>query len=152
MQLGNHDQKRIPNRFGVNRKDLYNILLKTLPGISITYYGEEIGMTDVIISWKDTVDPPACNKNETTYYSASRDPARTPMQWDDSKNAGFNKDKKPWLPINLNYKCVNVKTERTQPRSHLNVYKRLAKLRKEASLVDASYESALFGDILTYKR
>lgn len=108
-------------------------------------------MTDVIISWEDSVDPWACNTNETNYYTVSRDPARTPMQWDDSKNAGFSRAK-PWLPISTNYKCVNVKTQRAQKRSHLNVYKRLAKLRKEASLIDASYESALFGDIYTYKR
>lgn len=118
--------------------------------------GEELGMTDVVISWEETVDPPACNKNESTYYSASRDPARTPFQWDDSTNAGFNKNAQPWLPVNINYKCVNVQTERAQERSHLNVFKRLVKLRKEASLVNASYESALFGenpsDTFTYKR
>lgn len=109
-------------------------------------------MTDVIISWEDSVDPPACNSNETTYYAVSRDPCRTPFQWDDSRNAGFNRFTKPWLPISTNYKCVNVKTQRAQPRSHLNNYKRLIKLRKEASLGDASYESALFGEIYTYKR
>lgn len=108
-------------------------------------------MTDVIISWQDSVDPMACNKNESTYYTVSRDPARTPVQWDDSKNGGFTSGK-PWLPISANYKCVNVKTQRNQARSHLNVFKRLTKLRKEASLIDASYESALFGDIYTYKR
>lgn len=108
-------------------------------------------MTDLIISWEDTVDPFACNKNESTYYTVSRDPERTPLQWDNSKNAGFTSGK-PWLPISTNYKCVNVRTQRDQPRSHLNVYKRLAKLRKEASLTDASYESALFGDIYAYKR
>lgn len=109
-------------------------------------------MSDVIISWQDSVDPMACNKNESTYYTVSRDPARTPLQWDDSRNAGFTKGKKPWLPISTNYKCVNIKTQRTQPRSHLNVYKRLVKLRKEVSLINASYESALFGEIYTYKR
>lgn len=77
---------------------------------------------------------------------------RTPFQWDDSKNAGFNKDKTPWLPISTNYKCVNVKTQQTQPRSHLNNYKRLQKLRKEAALGNASYESEMFGEIYTYKR
>lgn len=106
----------------------------------------------MIISWENTVDPAACNKNESTYYTVSRDPERTPLQWDDSKNAGFTTAKKPWLPVNTNYKCVNIKTESEQPRSHLNVYKRLAKLRKEASLSNASYQSALFGDIYTYKR
>lgn len=109
-------------------------------------------MTDVIVSWEDTVDPPALNSNESTYYKISRDPARTPFQWDDSTNAGFNKGNKTWLPINTNYKCVNVKTESTQSRSHLNVFKRLIKLRKEAGLGAASYESELFGEIYTYKR
>lgn len=109
-------------------------------------------MTDVIISWEDSVDPPACNSNETTYYAVSRDPARTPFQWDGSKNAGFNEGAKTWLPISTNYKCINQKTQSNQPRSYLNNFKRLLKLRKEASLIDASYESALFGDIYTYKR
>lgn len=109
-------------------------------------------MTDTILSWEDTVDPQACNTNETIYHSKSRDPGRTPFHWDDSKNAGFNRGKKTWLPVNVNYKCVNVKIEKNTPRSHLNVYKRLAKLRKQAKLATASYEPATFGSILTYKR
>lgn len=63
-------------------------------------------MTDSIISWKDTVDPKACNKNETTYDTVSRDPFRAPMQWNQSKNAGFTLGEL-WLPINNDYKCVN---------------------------------------------
>lgn len=81
---------------------------------SISEKNEEIGMTDVIISWEDSVDPPACNLNETTYYAASRDPVRTSIQWNDSKNAAFNENSKTLLPISTNYKCVNVKTERKQ--------------------------------------
>lgn len=109
-------------------------------------------MTDVVLSWEDTIDPFACKKNPSNYYMVSRDPERTPFHWDESRNAGFTTAKKPWLPISTNYKCVNVKTQRAQPQSHLNVYKRLAKLRKDALLSDASYESALFGEIYTYKR
>ena len=45
-------------------------------------------MTDVFISWEDSVDPQACNANKDTYYSYSRDPARTPYQWDASNKAG----------------------------------------------------------------
>lgn len=110
-------------------------------------------MTDTIISWEETVDPQACNTNETIYHSRSRDPARTPMQWDDSKNGGFNRGKKTWLPVNTNYKCTNVKKEQSTFPSYLNNYKRLAKLRKEAKLQTASYEPATFGkSILTYRR
>lgn len=49
-------------------------------------------MTDVYISWEDSVDPQACNTNPETYYAASRDPARTPYQWDASSNAGGYKN------------------------------------------------------------
>lgn len=45
-------------------------------------------MTDVYISWEDSVDPQACNSNPDRYYDLSRDPARTPYQWDASANAG----------------------------------------------------------------
>lgn len=109
-------------------------------------------MIDIILSWEDTKDTPACKKNETTYYTISRDVVKTPFQWDGSKNAGFTTNSKPWLPISTNYKCVNVKDQRDDPKSHLNAYKRLTKLRKEASLIDASFESAVFEDIYTYKR
>lgn len=109
-------------------------------------------MTDVLISWENTTDTPACNKNETTYYTVTRDGVKTPFQWDGSKNAGFSTNKTTWLPISTNYKCVNVKDQRNQSKSHLNVYKRLTKLREEASLIDASFESIVIGDIYTYKR
>lgn len=115
--------------------------------------GEEIGMTDVIISWKETVDPQACNTNETVYYSVSRDSCRTPFQWDDTRNAGFSVGRKTWLPVGVNYKCANVRTERLTPRSHLNVYKRLIRLRQDAALVNGTYAPVVIGnDIFTYKR
>lgn len=59
------------------------------------FKGEEIGMVDFKnISWEDTKDPAACNTNRNVYMDFSRDPERTPFQWDDTKNAGFsNADK-----------------------------------------------------------
>jgi len=86
--LGNHDNKRVASRFGVQRTDLINILLQTLPGHAVTYNGEELGMTDVFLSWEDTVDPQACNSDPDSYADRSRDPARTPYQWDASSMAG----------------------------------------------------------------
>uniref|UniRef100_A0A0K8UQN9 alpha-glucosidase n=1 Tax=Bactrocera latifrons TaxID=174628 RepID=A0A0K8UQN9_BACLA len=86
--LGNHDNKRLASRYGVQRADLFNILLQTLPGNAVTYNGEELAMTDVYISWEDSVDPQACNSDPDRYYDLSRDPARTPYQWDASPNAG----------------------------------------------------------------
>lgn len=50
--------------------------------------GEEIGMTNVHVSWEDTVDPQACNTNNVVWHENSRDPARTPFQWDATLYAG----------------------------------------------------------------
>lgn len=51
LQIGNHDQNRIASRLGTDRIDMINMILLTLPGVSVTYNGEEIGMVDVWISW-----------------------------------------------------------------------------------------------------
>lgn len=50
--------------------------------------GEELALTDVYISWNNTKDPQACRTNPNDFHAVSRDPARTPFQWDDTKNAG----------------------------------------------------------------
>jgi len=60
-----------------------------LPGMAVTYNGDEIGMVDKRdISWEDTQDPQACNAGKEHYAAASRDPERTPFQWNAEKNAG----------------------------------------------------------------
>lgn len=65
------------------------MLAMILPGVAVTYYGEEIGMTDKSdISWEDTQDPQGCNAGRDKYASRSRDPCRTPFQWNDEVNAG----------------------------------------------------------------
>jgi alpha-glucosidase len=68
--------------------DAANMINLLIRGTAVTYYGEEIGMVDTWISWEDTVDPAGCNMGEDRYEAFSRDPARTPFQWDNSKNAG----------------------------------------------------------------
>ena len=60
----------------------------------------------------------------------SRDPERTPMQWDSSAQAGFTTSSQPWLPVNQNYReGVNVREQREERDSHLGVYKQLVELR-----------------------
>lgn len=107
-----------------------SVVVQTLPGASVTYYGEEIGMTDVWISWNDTVDPPACLTNSSVYELSSRDPERTPFQWDKSVNGGFSTGSKTWLPVSPNYTEVNVETELLADRSFLKIYKNLLELRQ----------------------
>lgn len=140
--LGNHDQRRVASRFGLERIDMMNMIDLSLPGASITYNGEEIGMKDVWISWEDTVDPQACNTNKDVYDAHSRDPARTPFQWDDSTSAGFSTNPKTWLPISPDYQLVNVKRQERARRSHLKVYRELVKMRKRPTF--------RYGDLETY--
>lgn len=65
-----------------------NMLALLLPGTPTTYYGEEIGMEDNFISWEQTVDPKGVNAGRRKYLNRSRDPERTPFQWDDTLYAG----------------------------------------------------------------
>jgi oligo-1,6-glucosidase len=77
-------------------------------------------------------------------YNKGRDNARTPMQWDDSTNAGFNESGTTWIGVNPNYKTVNVKAALANPDSILYYYKKLIALRKqEATMVLGKYELLL---------
>lgn len=87
-------------------------------------------MTDVYISWENTVDPQACRTNPDTFHYASRDPARTPFQWNSTHNAGFSTAQKTWLPLPENYTACNVELQERHKRSHLKVFKALLELRK----------------------
>lgn len=153
--LGNHDNHRIASRFGVERGDMLNILLQTLPGVAITYQGEELVMTNVHLSWNETVDPQACNTHDSINYEKfSRDPARTPFPWDNSKNAGFSNASKTWLPIGENYKTVNVKTQEENVKSHLKIFKKLTAVRKSSLFKNGTYIGQLSnGDnVYSFKR
>ena len=86
--MGNHDNSRIATRYP-GRFDQMTMLTMILPGIAVTYYGDEIGMVDKAdISWEETQDPQACNTDKERYKALTRDPFRTPFQWDSTQNAG----------------------------------------------------------------
>lgn len=151
--LGNHDKSRVGSRMGEDRIDMLNMMIKVLPGCSVTYQGEEIGMTDVWISWNDTVDPSACNSNPSIYEKMSRDPCRTPFQWNNGKNAGFSNGDKTWLPVSPLYPLVNAKREHEIPNSHLNTYKELQALRSENVFQHGDVEvKAVNENVLAIKR
>ncbi|KMQ90254.1 maltase 1 [Lasius niger] len=139
--LGNHDNHRVASRYP-GRLDQMTMLSMILPGMAVTYNGDEIGMVDLAnISWADTKDPEACNAGIEHYAAISRDPERTPFQWDATKNAGFSKANSTWLPVNANYKTLNLLREKSH-ESHYKIYKTLAYMhRKEPALTEGSYRS-----------
>ena len=132
--------------------DAFNMIALTLPGISVTYQGEEIGMTDNMdISWEETVDNKGCNCGPELYLEpdCSRDPERTPMQWDDSVNAGFSVADRTWLPVNENYVRLNVGEQREKADSHLEIYRRLVALRRDLSTT-GEFETLVSGEVLAF--
>ncbi|KAH8316611.1 hypothetical protein KR067_011744 [Drosophila pandora] len=145
--IGNHDQRRAASRYGTANADAMNMLVMILPGASVTYQGEELGMTDGDISWEDTQDPAACNSNQDIYEQFTRDPSRTPFQWTSGTNAGFSTAAKTWLPLAADYVTVNVETEAAAQRSHLSIYKALVALRKSSvTLQNGSTKYGIISD------
>lgn len=141
--LGNHDNPRIASRLGPERARTAQMLLLTLRGTPTCYYGDEIGMGDVEIPTERIQDPQGLY--DPTY---NRDPARTPMQWDASSNAGFcPEDAEPWLPIAGDYEVVNVEAQQDDPRSTLALFRRLISLRRKLpALTAGSYHPFDTGD------
>ncbi|XP_045034539.1 maltase A3 [Daphnia magna] len=138
--LGNHDQRRLASRYGEALVDGMIMVQMLLPGTPVTYYGEEISMKDQFISYEDTLDPQGCQMGPDRYEKFSRDPARTPMQWDDTFNAGFSTAAETWLPMGENYPTVNVKLQKENLVSHLNIYRTMVALRQEASVLYGAYD------------
>jgi alpha-glucosidase len=93
------------------------------------------------ITWEETDDPNACQSNETVYQLFTRDPVRTPMQWDSSANAGFCTSCKPWLPVHVNYKEVNVAAQRAAEKSTFKFYQRLVELKKHELFMNGDFRS-----------
>jgi alpha-glucosidase len=131
------------------------MLLLTLRGTPTTYYGEEIGMENVPIPPEFIQDPPAVNQPEIAHI-VGRDPERTPMQWDNSANAGFAPaGVTPWLPVASDSTQRNVARQDGDPKSMLSLYRTLAELRRsEPALHAGLYASVDVGerDAFAYTR
>jgi alpha-glucosidase len=136
--LGNHDTTRIATRVGREQARLTQMLLLTLRGTPTCYYGDELGMQDVPLPRELMHDPAGKEHPEK-----SRDPVRSPMQWDDSTNAGCcASNVTPWLPVADDYQIYNVADELRDPRSFLMYTHRLLELRRAlTALTLGSYQS-----------
>ncbi|GAB4505633.1 MAG: alpha-amylase family glycosyl hydrolase [Anaerolineales bacterium] len=136
--LGNHDVPRMatrharacpePGRRGEDdaRLKVLMALLLTLRGTPFLYYGEEIGMRDIALKRSEILDPPG--KRFWPFYKG-RDGCRSPMQWDDTPNAGFSASK-PWLPVHPNFRARNVKAQQADPESLFHFTRQLLHLRR----------------------
>ena len=146
----NHDLPRIVSRWGndeeyrVESAKMLATLLHGMKGTPYIYQGEELGMTNVRFeNLEDYKDIESLNmykeRKEKGYsheeimesiYTKGRDNARTPMQWNDSENAGFTSGE-PWMKVNPNYKEINAELQLDDENSIFNFYKKLIKIRKE---------------------
>ena len=134
--IGNHDQPRITSRVGLGQAKVAALLLLTLRGTPTMYYGDELGMRDVPIPPNEVRDPQGLNMPGK---NLSRDPQRTPMQWDDSINAGFTKGE-PWLRLDRGFRRNNAGAQKHDPHSFLCLYSKLIRLRQqEPSLATGAY-------------
>lgn len=154
--FSNHDQSRHINRYGHGgdadrRARAAAVLLFTLRGTPFLYYGEEIGMRDGNLRYRDLRDP---YTKRFWPFRTGRDPARTPMQWDGSPQAGFTKGQ-PWLPVSRKARSVNVERESADPSSLLHMYRRLIRLRKATPALQRGAYKALAAadaDVLAFLR
>ncbi len=138
--LGNHDRSRVASRLGQAQARVAQMLLLTLRGTPTCYYGDELGMEDVSIPPERVQDPRALNQPEIAHL-VGRDPARTPMQWDDSPHAGFcPPEVEPWLPLAPDHWTRNVEAQSQDPTSMLSLFRALTRLRQaEPALHGGSY-------------
>lgn len=154
--LANHDQPRSVSWFGNDSAEYREISAKMLAtclhmmqGTPYVYQGEELGMCNAYFdkledyrdieslnAYKELTETCGVSHEEMMGYlkRVSRDNARTPMQWDDSANAGFTTGT-PWIKVNSNYKTVNAKQQTTDPDSVFSYYKELIRLRHENDII-----------------
>lgn len=172
--FSNHDKPRQVSLYGddgeyweVSAK-LLGMFLHSLPGTPFVYQGEEIGMTNARFpSIEDYNDPSTRNSYKQYILSgmppqeamdlarqASRDNARTPMQWDGSENGGFTTGR-PWLKVNPNAASINVAAQREDPHSIFQCYRRLIALRKESAAMsrgDLEFLETGCGELIAFTR
>ena len=161
IYLSNHDQSRFVNRYGSDKpafKDysakMLNTFILSMRGTPYTYYGDELGMTNIgftnIDQYNDIAaingyKKAASDGEDLDLYLQklnllSRDNGRTPMQWDDNENAGFSSET-PWLPVHENHTTVNVVNQQNDHNSVLNHFRKMVALRKDnLLLVYGKYE------------
>ncbi len=155
----NHDLPRIVSRWGNDEKyrvesaKMLAILLHGMQGTPYIYQGEELGMTNVKFKIDEYRDIETRNlyqeRLEKGYakedimrsiYAKSRDNARTPMQWNDEKYAGFTQGT-PWIGVNPNYREINAANQIQDKESIFSCYQTLIRLRKEYPVfVDGEFE------------
>ena len=161
----NHDLPRIVSRWGNDKEyrtesaKMLAILLHGMQGTPYIYQGEELGMTNAAYAIEDYRDIETRNmyrerlergydKDEimASIHAKGRDNARTPMQWDDSENAGFTKGI-PWIRINPNYREINAASQVNDPESIFSCYQKLIRLRKNYDVfVDGTFHMVLEED------
>jgi alpha-glucosidase len=125
----NHDVGRFPSRWCLDDDDrarLALLILATLPGTAVLYYGDEIGMLDVDVPLELQRDEMSLGGSGT---HGNRDRARTPMQWDASPSGGFSPAPRPWLPLG-DTSARNVAGQREEPGSTLRLCRDLLTLRR----------------------
>ena len=166
LYLNNHDQPRMVSRFGDDGKywkesaKMLAICLHMMQGTPYIYQGEEIGMKNIefqsieecndieaINAYKEYTSDGRISPEDMMRYinKKGRDNARTPMQWNDTENAGFTTGT-PWFTVNPNYKEVNVAEQEKDPDSILNFYKHLIQMRKEYPIIVYGSYKLLYPD------
>lgn len=161
--FGNHDVRRSIHRLGndVRKAKLLHMLQLTVRGVPCIYYGEEIGMTNSRFSFASALDPIPHQLKIPQFVvdllglTINRDEVRTPMQWNETRNAGFSSAEKTWLRVHENYHRINVEAESKDDSSLLNTIRALMKIRnQEPAFQEGSLEllTDLPENVLGYAR
>jgi len=148
--MGNHDQPRIASRLGKEQARIAMVMLLTLRGTPILYYGDELGLENIEIPPGRLRDPFGLNMPGA---GQGRDPERCPMPWDETQKAGFTSGD-PWLPIGSNEPGSSVEAQRKDEGSMLSMTRQLLALRREQPVLSRGSWSPLpiEGETLAYFR